>query len=110
MNLQGVTSEQLISLNCSYQSKDEAIRALIEKLYKEKKIQSKEDFYQAVKERERLSATGIDRGIAIPHALSGRKEYRTGYGAGRRGDFKRRGDGFYCPELLPDPVRPAPSD
>jgi 2-O-A-mannosyl-D-glycerate-specific PTS system IIC component len=70
MNLQGVTSEQLIALNCSYKSKDEAIRALIEKLYKEKKIQSKEDFYQAVKERESLSATGIDKGIAIPHGKS----------------------------------------
>ena len=70
MNLKKVTNKNLIALDCDFQTKDETIRFLIEKLYEQGKLVSKEEFYDAVLYRETLSETGIDRGIAIPHGKS----------------------------------------
>lgn len=70
MDLQAATSKRLISLDCDKKTKDEVIHYLIDKLYAEQKIRSKEEFYKAVMEREGMSATGIDKGLAIPHGKS----------------------------------------
>lgn len=70
MNLKAVTSENMIVLDCDFTGKDQVIRFLIDRLYDEGKIDSKEEFYQAVQEREGMSATGIDKGMAIPHGKS----------------------------------------
>ncbi len=51
-------------------SREDIIRALIEKLYQQGKVKDKEAFYQAVMDREGISATGIDAGLAIPHGKS----------------------------------------
>lgn len=67
MKLSKLTSEALITLNSDLSSKDEIIKYLISKLYQEGKITNKEEFYQAVLERESLTPTGIDAGLAIPH-------------------------------------------
>lgn len=67
MQLSKLTSEALITLNSDLSSKDEIIKYLISKLYQEGKITNKEEFYQAVLERESLTPTGIDAGLAIPH-------------------------------------------
>ncbi|PLR95942.1 PTS 2-O-a-mannosyl-D-glycerate transporter subunit IIABC [Bacillus sp. T33-2] len=70
MLLQNVTSPALISTNQSFQSKDETIRYLIKKLGEAGKLHSEESFYEAVLEREKLSPTGFEGGLAIPHGKS----------------------------------------
>lgn len=67
MNLSLLTNENLITLNGTLQTKDEIIDYLIEKLYQDGKITSKEAFKKAVMYRESLTPTGIDQGLAIPH-------------------------------------------
>lgn len=71
MELSKLTSEQLITLNSDLSSKDEIIKFLVSKLYQAGKISNEEDFYQAVLERESLTPTGIDNGLAIPHGKDG---------------------------------------
>ncbi|ASN04310.1 PTS 2-O-a-mannosyl-D-glycerate transporter subunit IIABC [Virgibacillus necropolis] len=70
MRLQSLTSSNLIWTNQSFSTKDETIRFLVEQLNSNGKLHSKEDFYQAVMERESLSATGLEGGLAIPHGKS----------------------------------------
>ncbi|ARI76268.1 PTS 2-O-a-mannosyl-D-glycerate transporter subunit IIABC [Halobacillus mangrovi] len=70
MELQNLTSTALIHTNVSFTSKDEAIQYLVEQLDREGKLHSKEEFYQSVVERETLSATGFEGGLAIPHGKS----------------------------------------
>lgn len=70
MQLSKLTSESLITLHSDLQTKDEVIRFLVSKLYQEGKINSEEEFYQAVMAREELTPTGIDAGLAIPHGKS----------------------------------------
>ena len=48
MELSKLTSEQLITLNSDFSSKDEIIKFLVSKLYQAGKISNEEDFYQAV--------------------------------------------------------------
>lgn len=70
MQLASLTSPNLISTNQSFHNKEEAIKFLIKKLHNEGKLHSEEDFYQAVMDREKLSATGFEGGLAIPHGKS----------------------------------------
>ena len=67
MNLSLLTNENLITLNGTLETKEEIIDYLIEKLYQDGKITSKQAFKEAVKYRESLTPTGIDQGLAIPH-------------------------------------------
>lgn len=67
MNLSHLTNESLVILNSHLNSKEAIIDALIEKLYHNGKITSKEEFKKAVMYRESLTPTGIDKGLAIPH-------------------------------------------
>lgn len=67
MNLSLLTNENLITLNGDLNSKEEIIDYLIEKLYEDGKITSKDAFKKAVMYRESLTPTGIDQGLAIPH-------------------------------------------
>lgn len=46
----------------------ESINSLIEKAYDLGKIKNKENFKEAILEREKLVSTGIGLGVAIPHA------------------------------------------
>lgn len=70
MDLKKMTNEKLVLLNQTYSSKEEVIKKLIDKLYDEKVISSKEKFFDAVMEREAHSPTGLERGVAIPHGKS----------------------------------------
>ncbi|MCI8658830.1 MAG: PTS 2-O-a-mannosyl-D-glycerate transporter subunit IIABC [Lachnospiraceae bacterium] len=70
MNLQRATSRKLISLNCEFTTKLEAINYLVDKLDAAGKLSSRDEYYKAVLERESLSETGIDMGMAIPHGKS----------------------------------------
>ncbi|PLR77829.1 PTS 2-O-a-mannosyl-D-glycerate transporter subunit IIABC [Bacillus sp. V3-13] len=70
MQLASVTSPELISIHQSFVSKDEAIKFLVKKLYEAGKLHSEENFYHSVMEREQLSPTGFEGGLAIPHGKS----------------------------------------
>ncbi len=70
MDLQKITSPNLIFLNQNFKTKNEAIEFLITELYNNGKLKSKEEFLNAVFEREKLSETGMDMGLAIPHGKS----------------------------------------
>ena len=70
MNLKQATSKQLLSLNCDFTTKQEVIEYLADQLDQAGKLTSKAAFLEAVWERESLSETGIDKGLAIPHGKS----------------------------------------
>lgn len=70
MLLQALTSPSLISTGESFHSKQEAIRYLVDQLGDAGKLTNKEDFLQAVLDRETLSPTGFEGGLAIPHGKS----------------------------------------
>ena len=67
MELSKLTSESLITLNSDIQSKEEVIQFLVSKLYQEGKINDEKRFLDSVMEREQMTPTGIDSGLAIPH-------------------------------------------
>jgi len=60
-------NEDLISF-LSVQTREQAIYQLVEILYHNKKINDKDEFLNAVLEREKIVSTGIGMGVAIPHA------------------------------------------
>lgn len=70
MELKKMTNKQLIVLDSQSSTKEDVIKELVDKLYKEDIISSKEEFFDAVMEREAHSPTGLERGIAIPHGKS----------------------------------------
>lgn len=70
MNLSDLTNKDLIILNSSLKHKKDIIRALVKQLYANGKITSEEEFLQAVFDRESLSETGMEAGLAIPHGKS----------------------------------------
>lgn len=70
MNLQNVTSLDLIKINQQYATKREAIESLTEALEGAGKLSNKDQYLTAVFEREKLSPTGFEGGLAIPHGKS----------------------------------------
>ena len=70
MNLKKVTNKNLIAIDCDFQTKQQVIEFLVDRLYAEKKVSSRDGFLKAVMEREALSETGVSDGIAIPHGKS----------------------------------------
>ncbi|GGF29415.1 PTS 2-O-a-mannosyl-D-glycerate transporter subunit IIABC [Halobacillus andaensis] len=70
MKLQSLTSTNLIRTDQAFSTKEEAIRYLVDQLDQEGLLHSADDFYDAVMEREALSATGMEGGLAIPHGKS----------------------------------------
>lgn len=70
MQLSKLTTEDLITLNGDFSSKEEVIKYLVSELFEAGKISDKEKFLEAVMYRESLTPTGIDNGLAIPHGKS----------------------------------------
>ncbi|OOE12606.1 PTS 2-O-a-mannosyl-D-glycerate transporter subunit IIABC [Fictibacillus arsenicus] len=70
MLLKKLTSVSLLNTKKSFGSKDEVIKYLIKQLMAEGKLHSEEEFYRAVMDRESLSPTGFEGGLAIPHGKS----------------------------------------
>ncbi|TDT62850.1 PTS 2-O-a-mannosyl-D-glycerate transporter subunit IIABC [Fonticella tunisiensis] len=70
MELKKLTSTKLISLDLDLKTKDEVIRFLVKKLAEEGKLHSEEEFYKDVIAREKLSPTGLEAGLAVPHGKS----------------------------------------
>lgn len=70
MQLSHLTNENMIILGSGYSKKDDVIEELVKVLYDNGKITSEEEFLKAIYEREELSETGIESGLAIPHGKS----------------------------------------
>ncbi len=70
MDLRNVTDESLLFLDEDWSSKEEVINHLVGALHKNGYVASKEKFLQAVLDREKISATGLEAGLAIPHGKS----------------------------------------
>lgn len=70
MNLTSMIEKQLILLNANASSKLELLDSMIDALYQAGYITSKEEYKKAVLDREGLSPTGFENGIAIPHGKS----------------------------------------
>jgi PTS system fructose-specific IIC component len=70
MGLNNLTNENLILLDLEAQSKIEVIEKLVNLLDKEGILISKDNFFNAVLEREKISPTGLEEGLAIPHGKS----------------------------------------
>lgn len=49
-------------------TRDEAIRTLVNMIHQTGRLQDKYAFYEAIIEREKIVSTGIGMGAAIPHA------------------------------------------
>ena len=50
------------------EARDEALLAMVEVLSAAGKIENKDEFFQALVDRETIVSTGIGMGVAIPHA------------------------------------------
>ncbi|MFT9600558.1 PTS 2-O-a-mannosyl-D-glycerate transporter subunit IIABC [Mesobacillus sp.] len=70
MKLQALTSPSLISTGKTFQSKQEVIQYLVKQLGDDGKLTNPEEFLQSVLDREKLSPTGFEGGLAIPHGKS----------------------------------------
>lgn len=70
MNLSNLTNNKLIEIDLELNRKEDVIKHLIKQLKSEGKITSEEEFFKAVMEREALSPTGFEAGLAVPHGKS----------------------------------------
>lgn len=70
MDLTKATSKDLIFLDKSFRNKEDVFDFMAQKLFEQGKISSKEGYLQAVYEREKISVTGFENGLAIPHGKS----------------------------------------
>ncbi|ETI69943.1 PTS 2-O-a-mannosyl-D-glycerate transporter subunit IIABC [Neobacillus vireti] len=70
MQLQTLTSPSLISTAKTFGSKEDVIHYLVKKLGEAGKLYSEAEYLQSVLDREKLSPTGFEGGLAIPHGKS----------------------------------------
>lgn len=67
-------------------SRDDAIKALVDIINKAGKLEDKNAFYNAIIEREKIVSTGIGMGAAIPHAkLTGYNDFFIAIGILNKG-------------------------
>lgn len=67
MGIRELISSELVDFHIKSETKQEAIEALVDILFKAGKIFDKNEFYKSVMAREEQFSTGIGLGIAIPH-------------------------------------------
>lgn len=68
------------------ETRDEAIKEMVEVIHSSGKLADKEAFYAAIMERERIVSTGIGMSTAIPHAkLPGYDHFFIAIGISRKG-------------------------
>jgi fructose-specific phosphotransferase system IIA component len=70
MKLSKFCGEDLISFELKSQTKDEAIRELVDLAANSKLVKDPQQLLQDILERERLVTTGVGYGVAFPHAKS----------------------------------------
>jgi fructose-specific phosphotransferase system IIA component len=65
-----LTNSALINLQTTYADRDTAIRSLADQLDQQGKLHNKEQYLEAVFEREAHGATALGEGLAVPHGKS----------------------------------------
>ncbi|WP_240458680.1 fructose-specific PTS transporter subunit EIIC [Virgibacillus sp. Bac330] len=70
MELKKMTEQELVLFDVTATSKQQVIESLVEALHRKGYLTSKQTFLQAVIERESVSPTGLESGLAIPHGKS----------------------------------------
>lgn len=70
MELNQMTEKTLIRYDVKETTKEDVIWSLVESLYEQGYITSKEEYFETVLARENVSATGMEAGLAIPHGKS----------------------------------------
>ncbi|MRS13925.1 PTS 2-O-a-mannosyl-D-glycerate transporter subunit IIABC [Enterobacteriaceae bacterium RIT691] len=70
MNLTTLTDPDALCLQAGFRSRDEAIRALAEKLAALGKISNLDEFLRDVMARENEGSTALGEGLAVPHGKS----------------------------------------
>ncbi|WP_300389326.1 fructose-specific PTS transporter subunit EIIC [Fusobacterium sp.] len=70
MKIKDLVSKDTMVIKLKGSTKEEVINELVEVLYENEKIENKEEFKKSVLEREKISSTGLEDGIAIPHGRS----------------------------------------
>lgn len=68
MALVDLISEEIVKVPLEATTKTEVINELVEVLVRTQKVKNKEKVIEAVMKRENLGSTGLERGIAVPHA------------------------------------------
>ena len=82
LSIRSVLNEQRIDLHLKGQTKDEVLDEMVDLLFKDSVLSSKEQFLKDVYYREGEGITGIGDGIAIPHGKSD-SELHTAVAIGR---------------------------
>lgn len=70
LELKKMTTKDLLFFDVEWNTKEQVISHLIDGMDKIGILTSKEEYYKAVMEREALSPTGMEAGLAIPHGKS----------------------------------------
>ncbi|HHF2996951.1 fructose-specific PTS transporter subunit EIIC [Vibrio diabolicus] len=70
MDITNLIEQETICLDLKAQTKDEALKELVEMLEAAGKLNSQSQFLADIWKREEIGNTGFDDGIAIPHAKS----------------------------------------
>jgi fructose-specific phosphotransferase system IIA component len=71
MALIDLVTEDVVKVPLAAQSKPEVLRELLQVLVDAGKLTDQEKAYQALLERESRGSTGLEKGIAVPHAKTG---------------------------------------
>jgi len=66
--LKSMITNECINLNLLAKNKDAVIDELVDMLFKNGKLNDREDYKKEILKREKQSSTGLEEGIAIPHA------------------------------------------
>lgn len=67
MHLSHYMNPKLVAF-LNVKTRDEALKELVNIIFKQDKLINEETFYRAIIEREKVVSTGIGMGVAIPHA------------------------------------------
>jgi PTS system fructose-specific IIA component len=70
MDISSIISKDIIFMNLKADSREDAIRLIIDSMNKSGLITDKDKYFNAVNERERKGTTAIGYGVAIPHGKS----------------------------------------
>lgn len=89
MSIAELLTEQQVSMDLKGESKREVIEELLDLLVKNNNVQEREIALNDLLEREQYLSTGLENGLAVPHAKTGAvNELMVSFGLSRKGlDF-----------------------
>jgi fructose-specific phosphotransferase system IIA component len=68
MRISDLLNEKAIAVSLEQAAKEDLVRVLVDLAATTGKIQDKDAVYKAVMDREKLMSTGLEKGVAVPHA------------------------------------------